>query len=48
LPQKPDQIASSPAARIEDAHSGRNATAQNLVEQIDVDLAKLFAEICHD
>lgn len=40
--QQVDQIATVAASRIEYAHVGCNISAQNLVEDINVDLPELF------
>ncbi len=41
------QIATSSTPRIDDSHPRRNAAAKQLIEQIDVDLAKAIAQIRH-
>src|ERR1035438_10148014 len=48
LPEKIDQVAAASESRIEDAHSRRDAAAQDLVEEINVDLPELLWKAdCH-
>jgi len=42
-----DEIASGTAAGIEDTHAGHDVAAQDLVEEVDVDLAELLLEGGH-
>lgn len=37
------KISTEPAARIEDYHAGCNAAAQELIKQVDIDLAELLS-----
>ena len=46
--KKMDKVAAGATARVEYSHTRCYAAAKQLIEKIDVDLAKLFAEICHD
>ena len=41
------EIASRSAAHVEHPHARRDAAAQQLVEQVDVDVAELFAQIAN-
>jgi hypothetical protein len=34
-------------ARIEDPHPGRDSSAQNLIEEVDIDLSELMLKIVH-
>lgn len=43
--QQVDQVATITASGIEHDHSGRNVAAQNLIEEVDVDLTELFLKI---
>lgn len=45
LLQKINQVAAGTAARIEDAHAARDAAPQELVKEVDVDLAELPLEV---
>ena len=38
------KVAAETTARIEDAHPGRNPAAQQLIEQVNVDLAELLSK----
>ena len=42
--QEIHKIASEAAAGVEDAHAGRDAAAEELIEEVDVDLAELGLE----
>ena len=42
LAQQVDEVATVAAAGVEDPHAGLNIAAQNLIEDIDIDLAELF------
>src|SRR5690606_38372066 len=44
FPQEVDDVSTFAASGVEDAHSGRDAAFQKLVEEIDIDLAELFLE----
>src|SRR6202030_1702216 len=44
---KIDQVAAGAAPRIEDAHPRRDAPAQKLVEEVDVDRTELFWKAGH-
>jgi hypothetical protein len=39
--KQPDQVAALSTSRIEDAHAGRNASAKDLIEEVNVDRAEL-------
>jgi hypothetical protein len=41
------EVATPSTPRVDDAHPGRNAPAKQLIEHIDVDLAKAIAKIGH-
>ena len=43
--QQVDQVAPVAASGIEHAHAGRNVPAQNLIEDIDIDLAELLLNV---
>ena len=45
--QQMHEIASRSAAHVEHPHARRDAAAQQLVEQVDVDVAELFAQIAN-
>ena len=47
FPEQIDQIASVPAARVEDPHPGRDTATKQLIEEIDVDLSELLLKIGH-
>ena len=47
LLQEEDEVASAAATRVEDSHPWRDAAAQDLVEQVDVDLAEEGIEVEH-
>ncbi len=47
LPEQIDQITPVPTAGVEDSHPGGDASAQELIEQVDVDLSELSLEIGH-
>ena len=47
LSQHVDEVAARAAAGIEDAHAGSDASVQQLVEEVDVDLAELLLEGGH-
>ena len=38
------QVSAGAAAGVEDSRAGRNAAAEELVEEVDVDLAELFRD----
>ena len=42
--KKVSQISAGAAAGVEDSRAGRNAAAEELIEEVDVDLAELFGE----
>src|SRR5213078_4576708 len=42
-----DEVAAAAAAGVEDAHAGRDAAAQELIEQVDVDAAELLGQGGH-
>src|SRR5262245_29417819 len=42
-----DEVTPAPAAGVEDAHAGRDAAAQELIEEINVDGAELLGEGGH-
>jgi hypothetical protein len=42
-----DEVAPRTAARVEDPHRRRQASTQQLVEEVDVDLAKLRFKVSH-
>ena len=42
-----DEVATAAAAGIDDVHAGCDAPAQELVEQVDVDVAELHAQVVH-
>lgn len=42
-----DQISAGSAACIEDAHSRRDAAAEELIEEVDVNLAELMLKVEH-
>lgn len=44
MPQQIDEITPGAAAGIEDLRSGRNAAAEELIEEVDVDCAELVDE----
>ncbi len=43
--QKVDQIAAASAPGVENAGGGRDTAAQQLIEQVDVDVAEVIAEV---
>jgi len=43
-----DEVAASTASGVEDAHAGRDVAAEELVEEIDVDVAELLLESGHE
>ena len=45
LAQQMHEIAAVAASGIEHAHTRRNISAQNLIEDVDIDLAELFLDI---
>ena len=45
--QQKDDVAAAAASGIEDAHARPDSPAQQLIEQVDVDVAELFAEVVH-
>jgi hypothetical protein len=45
FPQEVKQIASFPAAGVQDAHAWRDTAAEKLVEEIDIDTAELFPQV---
>jgi hypothetical protein len=45
MAQQVQQVPPAAAARIDYPHAGRNPSAQQLVEEIDVDLAELLLEV---
>jgi hypothetical protein len=47
LTKEIDEIASGAASGIEDSHAGHDVAAQDLVEEVDVDLAELLLEGGH-
>ena len=44
LSEKIDEIAAGATTRVEDAHSGNDATPEELVEKVDIDIAKLLVK----
>jgi len=42
-----DEVATGAAAGVEDSHAGHNVAAKKLVEEVDVDVAKLLVEGRH-
>ena len=42
FPEEVDEVPSAAAAGVDDTHSGRDAPLEELVEEVDVDLAELF------
>ena len=47
LPEKVDQVPARSAARIEHAHPRPNTAPEQLIEEVDVDLAELLLKIGH-
>jgi hypothetical protein len=47
LAEQVDEVAAGAAADIEDAHAGRDAGAEELIEEVDVDGAELFLKRGH-
>src|ERR1700676_2385127 len=45
--EKIDQITAGTTSRIEDSHAGQDAAPQELVKEVDVDLAELLAKKRH-
>ena len=43
VPEEVDEIAPAAAAGIDDTHAGRDSSTQELIEEVDVDLAELGA-----
>src|ERR1019366_8472497 len=41
-----NQVAAETASGVEDAHARRDAPAQDLVEQVNIDLAELLLKVC--
>jgi hypothetical protein len=44
LAQQMHQVSPIPASSVENAHSGTNVSAQNLIENVDVNLSKLLLQ----
>jgi hypothetical protein len=42
--EKVMKVSAETAARIEDSHAGRNAATQELIEQVDIDVAELLSK----
>ena len=47
LAQQVDEIAAVAAARVEHAHAGRDASTQDLIEEVNIDVPELLLEIAH-
>ena len=47
VPEEVDEVAAAAAAGVEDAHARRDASAEQLIEDVDVDLAELGLKIRH-
>ena len=45
--QEEHEVASGAAPRVEDAHAGSNPGPQQLIEEVDIDVAELFLEARH-
>ena len=45
--KKIDQIAAGATTCVKDAHAGSDAACQELIEEIDIDLAELGVEVSH-
>src|SRR5436190_19645704 len=43
--EQEDEIAARSASRVEHAHAGRDAPAQQLIEHVDVDIAEQFSQL---
>src|SRR4051812_45476761 len=47
LMEEVDKVASGTAGRVEDPHTRRDPSAEELIEEVDIDLAELLMKICH-
>jgi hypothetical protein len=43
-----DEVTAGAAARVEDSHAGNDVAAEQLVEEVDVDVAELVLQRRHD
>ena len=45
FPEEMDKVPSVPATSVEDTHPGRDISSQDLIEDVDIDLAELLLHV---